>query len=137
MSVAGKTAIVTGAGTGIGRATAQLLAERGARVVAAGLQPERLRETVDAIAAAGGEAIAVEADLSDPAAIEQVAAARAGGLRRHRRARQQRGGLPDRPVARDGRRAVGRGVRHQHPRLLPHGARRAPADDRPRRRRRS
>jgi 3-oxoacyl-[acyl-carrier protein] reductase len=75
MSVAGKTAIVTGAGTGIGRASAQLLAQRGARVVAAGLQPERLRETVDAITGAGGEAIAADADLSDPAAIEQVAAA--------------------------------------------------------------
>ena len=74
MSVAGKTAIVTGAATGIGRATAQLLAERGARVVAAGLQPERLRETVDLIARAGGEAIAVDADLSDPDAIEGVAA---------------------------------------------------------------
>ena len=75
MSLAGKSAIVTGAGTGIGRATAQLLAERGARVVAAGLQPERLSETVDAITSAGGEAIAVDADLSDPTAIEQVAAA--------------------------------------------------------------
>ena len=75
MSVAGKTAIVTGAGTGIGRATALLLAQRGARVVAAGLQPERLNETVDAITSAGGEAIAVDADLSDPTAIEQVAAA--------------------------------------------------------------
>jgi 3-oxoacyl-[acyl-carrier protein] reductase len=74
MSVAGKTAIVTGAATGIGRATAVLLAERGARVVAAGLQPERLRETVDAIAAAGGEAIAVDADVSDPGGIEAVAA---------------------------------------------------------------
>jgi NAD(P)-dependent dehydrogenase (short-subunit alcohol dehydrogenase family) len=74
MSVAGKTAIVTGAGTGIGRATAQLLAARGARVVAAGLQPEQLRETVDAIAAAGGEAVAVDADVSDPATIELVAA---------------------------------------------------------------
>jgi 3-oxoacyl-[acyl-carrier protein] reductase len=74
MSVAGKTAIVTGAGTGIGRATAQLLAERGARVVAAGLQPERLRETVDAITGAGGEAVAVDADVSDPDAIEHVAA---------------------------------------------------------------
>ncbi len=75
MSLAGKTAIVTGAGTGIGRATAVLLAQRGARVVAAGLQPERLNETVDAITSAGGEAIAVDADLSDPTAIEQVAAA--------------------------------------------------------------
>jgi 3-oxoacyl-[acyl-carrier protein] reductase len=74
MSVAGKTAIVTGAGTGIGRATAQLLAERGARVVAAGLQPERLGETVAEITAAGGEAIAVDADVSDPEAIEAVAA---------------------------------------------------------------
>src|SRR5215211_3116260 len=70
MSVAGKTAIVTGAGTGIGRATAQLLARRGARVVAAGLQPERLRATVAEITAAGG----VDADLSDPGAIEAVAA---------------------------------------------------------------
>ena len=73
MSLAGKTAIVTGAGTGIGRATAQLLAQRGARVVAAGLQPDRLHETVDAITSAGGEAIAVDADVSDPQAIERVA----------------------------------------------------------------
>ena len=74
MSVEGKTAIVTGAGTGIGRSIAQLLAARGARVVVAGLQPERLFETVDGIVAAGGEAIAVDADVSDPAAIEAVAA---------------------------------------------------------------
>jgi 3-oxoacyl-[acyl-carrier protein] reductase len=74
MSVAGQTAIVTGAATGIGRATAQLLAARGARVVAAGLQPERLQETVSAVVAAGGEAVAVDADISDPDAIERVAA---------------------------------------------------------------
>jgi NAD(P)-dependent dehydrogenase (short-subunit alcohol dehydrogenase family) len=73
MSVAGRTAIVTGAATGIGRATAALLAARGARVVAAGLQPEALRETVDGIAAAGGEAVAVAADVSDPEQIRAVA----------------------------------------------------------------
>jgi 3-oxoacyl-[acyl-carrier protein] reductase len=74
MSVTGKTAIVTGAATGIGRATARLLAERGARVVAAGLQPEMLHETVELITAGGGEAVAVDADVSDPEAIEHVAA---------------------------------------------------------------
>jgi 3-oxoacyl-[acyl-carrier protein] reductase len=74
MSVAGKTAIVTGAGTGIGRATARLLAERGARVVAAGLQPECLEEAVAAITQAGGAAVAVDADVSDPQAIDAVAA---------------------------------------------------------------
>jgi 3-oxoacyl-[acyl-carrier protein] reductase len=74
VSVAGKTAIVTGAATGIGAATARLLAERGARVLAVGLQPDALRETVAAIAADGGEAVAFDADVSDPAAIEAVAA---------------------------------------------------------------
>ena len=74
MSFAGKTAIVTGAATGIGAATATLLAERGARVLAAGLQPDELRATVDAIVARGGEALAVDADVSDPAAIEALAA---------------------------------------------------------------
>ena len=67
------TAIVTGAATGIGRATAQLLAARGMSVVAAGLQPEALRETADGIRRAGGEAIAVEANVSDPEQIRTVA----------------------------------------------------------------
>jgi 3-oxoacyl-[acyl-carrier protein] reductase len=74
VSVAGKTAIVTGAASGIGRATALLLAERGARVVAAGLQPEALRETVEQIRGRGGEAVAVDADMSDPQAAAAVAA---------------------------------------------------------------
>jgi 3-oxoacyl-[acyl-carrier protein] reductase len=67
MSFAGKTAIVTGAATGIGAATARLLAERGARVLAVGLQPEKLRELSDV-------AEVLDADVSDPAAIESVAA---------------------------------------------------------------
>jgi 3-oxoacyl-[acyl-carrier protein] reductase len=74
VSVAGKTAIVTGAATGIGRATAELLAERGARVVAAGLQPDDLHETAERIQTAGGRALAVEADVSDEEQIRALAA---------------------------------------------------------------
>jgi 3-oxoacyl-[acyl-carrier protein] reductase len=71
MTFEGKTAIVTGAATGIGAATAKLLAERGARVLAVGLQPDELRATVEGI---GGDALAFEADVSDPTQIEAVAA---------------------------------------------------------------
>src|SRR5262249_51947769 len=60
--------------TGIGRATAELFAQRGARVVAAGLQPDELDATVKAITDAGGDAVAAHADLSDPTAIADVAA---------------------------------------------------------------
>src|SRR3954447_7288534 len=70
MSFEGKNAIVTGAATGIGAATARLLAERGARVLAVGLQPDRLKETVAGIEGA----VACEADVSDPEQIEAVAA---------------------------------------------------------------
>jgi len=75
MSVEGKTAVVTGAATGIGRATAELLAARGARVVVAGLQPEPLRGVADCIVAAGGEARAVGADRAHEDAAATVAAA--------------------------------------------------------------
>ena len=75
MSMTGKTAIVTGAATGIGRATAAAARRaRRARAWPPACSPSALRETVAEIAAAGGEAIAVDADVSDPAAIEQVAA---------------------------------------------------------------
>jgi 3-oxoacyl-[acyl-carrier protein] reductase len=75
VSVEGKTAVVTGAATGIGRATAGLLAARGARIVAVGLQPRLLDETAAAINASGGEAVALEADLADPSVPAAVAAA--------------------------------------------------------------
>ena len=67
MSVAGKTAIVTGAATGIGAATARLLAVRGARVLAVGLQPDALRENLAGIAPAPE---VVEGDLADARAVD-------------------------------------------------------------------
>lgn len=61
----GKVAIVTGAGTGIGRAAAKLLAADGAHVVVVGRRPEPLQAVVDEIKTAGGEATAHPADLMD------------------------------------------------------------------------
>ena len=61
-----KVAIVTGSGRGIGKATAELLAAEGARVLVTDLDGERARETVFAIQAAGGTAQAMAGDVSAP-----------------------------------------------------------------------
>ncbi len=61
-----KVAIVTGSGRGIGKATAELLAAEGARVLVTDLDGERARETVSAIQAAGGTAQAMAGDVSAP-----------------------------------------------------------------------
>ena len=66
----GKTALITGAGAGIGRAAAILFASEGARVGVAEIVRERGEATVSAIKAAGGEAIFIETDVSRPASVE-------------------------------------------------------------------
>lgn len=65
MRLAGKVAIVTGGGSGIGRATALLFAQEGARVVVADYAPEGGQETVRMIQQHGGEALFVESDVSN------------------------------------------------------------------------
>src|SRR5262245_35808382 len=67
--LAGKTTIITGGGTGLGRSTALRLAGRGAKVAVLGRRPEPLLETVDAIRAAGGTATAAPCDVREPAAV--------------------------------------------------------------------
>ena len=72
MTNPGKVAIVTGAGTGIGRQTALALLREGYSVTLAGRRMERLQETVDQAGAAGARALAVPADVSDPASVRAL-----------------------------------------------------------------
>ena len=73
--LAGKAAIVTGATSGIGRATALRLAEAGARVAVVGRDEERLAEVALEISAAGGEAHAIRADVTQEKDAERILAA--------------------------------------------------------------
>ena len=70
---AGQVAVITGAGSGIGRSTARLLAKLGAKVHVVDLEPERAKGVVREIEAAGGAAVAHTCDVGDPAAVEALA----------------------------------------------------------------
>ena len=65
----GKTAIITGGANGIGRAASRLFAEAGARVAIFDIQAAAGRETAESIEAAGGEALFLQTDVSDAAAV--------------------------------------------------------------------
>ena len=73
-SLAGQTALVTGASRGLGRAIAVALAQAGATVLCASSSANGSNDTVAAIKEAGGKASALAADLSSEAAVEQLAA---------------------------------------------------------------
>ena len=67
--LAGKTTVITGGGTGLGRSMALRMAGLGARIAVLGRRPEPLEETVTAIRGAGGTAAAVPCDVRDPEAV--------------------------------------------------------------------
>ncbi|MFE9679612.1 SDR family oxidoreductase [Streptomyces sp. NPDC006259] len=73
-NLAGRTAVVTGAASGIGEATAVLLAAHGARVALVARRGERLDALAEKIRADGGEALAVVADVTDQASVDAAAA---------------------------------------------------------------
>ena len=68
----GKVAILTGSGRGIGAATAKMFAAEGASVVVSDLDPAPAEETAAAIRAAGGKAVVVAGDVTDPAFPAQL-----------------------------------------------------------------
>lgn len=70
----GQVALVTGAGTGIGRASAIALAREGAAVTLVGRRQHLLDETAAAIRDSGGTALALSADITDPDAAQDVVA---------------------------------------------------------------
>jgi NAD(P)-dependent dehydrogenase (short-subunit alcohol dehydrogenase family) len=74
-NLAGKVAVVTGAGSGIGRASARLLARHGARVHLADLNEQSAQAALSEIETAGGRGAAHALDVSDPDAVEALAAA--------------------------------------------------------------
>jgi len=79
----GKSAVITGAGSGVGRASALRFAEEGARVVCADIRLDWAKETARLIEGAGGVATALECDVSREDAVVAVVAAaveRFGGL---------------------------------------------------------
>lgn len=73
MRLDNQVAIVTGGGSGIGRVIAELFAKEGAHIVVVDWSEKDARETVQRIASRGGEALAIEADVSEKEAVDSIA----------------------------------------------------------------
>lgn len=81
--LSGKVAVITGAASGMGRESAILFAAEGAAVVAADVQSDAVQETARLIRESGGQAIALDADVSDASDVQRMfedAASKFGGV---------------------------------------------------------
>ena len=72
MRLHGKVILITGSGSGIGRSTAELFAREGAVVIVNDLDATKGLETVQGIEQAGGQAIFIQADVTQPASVEAM-----------------------------------------------------------------
>ena len=72
-NISGKVVVITGAGSGFGQLVSEMCARRGARVVATDIDDTAVSAVVGGLRAEGGEAIAVQADVTDLAAMQGVA----------------------------------------------------------------
>jgi NAD(P)-dependent dehydrogenase (short-subunit alcohol dehydrogenase family) len=72
MRLKGKVALVTGGGTGIGKAIALEFVKEGAKVAITGRRLNKLQEAVDVMRKSGGEAIAITGDVSKPAEVDRM-----------------------------------------------------------------
>ncbi|MFC4099673.1 SDR family NAD(P)-dependent oxidoreductase [Paenibacillus xanthanilyticus] len=72
MRLKDKVILITGSGSGIGRSTALLFGEEGAKVIVNDLSEEKGEETAADIRAAGGEAVYYKADVTDPASVQPM-----------------------------------------------------------------
>jgi 3-oxoacyl-[acyl-carrier protein] reductase len=82
LSLAGRTALVTGAARGIGAATARAIARAGGRVALFDRDGAGVERTAEEIGAAGGEALAVCGDVTDPASVAKAVGAAIGEWQR-------------------------------------------------------
>ena len=71
-SLDGRIALITGGGSGIGRATAEVMSRMGAKVIVTGRREDALAETVSRIEAAGGNASAYPCDIREPEAVDAM-----------------------------------------------------------------
>lgn len=74
LGIAGKVAIVTGAGSGLGACSARALSDEGARVVVADIDADKAQTVASSIRERGGKALAVRADVTDPQSVQALVA---------------------------------------------------------------